>query len=58
MSIKTDLPSSGKDVRCICGRMTARLEPHGLVIKCHRCGKLNVLSLASIVGLDRVLNSP
>ena len=55
---KTGLPASGKDVRCICGRMTARLEPVGLVIKCNRCGKLIVMSLSKIKGLNKVLDSP
>jgi phage FluMu protein Com len=58
MSDKADLPASGKDVRCICGRMTARLEPEGLVIKCQRCGKLVVISLSKIKGLKKLLNLP
>ncbi|CAE6742021.1 conserved hypothetical protein [Nitrospira defluvii] len=38
----------GKDVRCVCGRLTARLEKRGLVVKCHRCGELVVISLADL----------
>lgn len=55
---ETDLPASGKDVRCICGRMTARLESQGLVIKCQRCGKLVVISLSKVKGLKKLLDSP
>ena len=36
------------DVRCVCGRLTARLEKRGVVVKCHRCGELVVLSLADL----------
>ncbi len=55
---RTDLPVSGEDVRCICGRMTARLEPHGLVIKCQRCGNLVVITLSTIKGLNKVRKLP
>lgn len=37
-----------QDVRCACGRLTARLEARGVVVKCHRCGELVVISLADI----------
>lgn len=57
MNEKADPPASGKDLRCICGRMTARLELEGLVIKCQRCGKLVVISLSKIKGLKRLLKS-
>ncbi|MCC2644085.1 MAG: hypothetical protein K0S45_4498 [Nitrospira sp.] len=55
MSSKGGPSASGKDLRCICGRMTARLEPQGLVIKCQRCGKLMVLSLSRVKGLKQQL---
>lgn len=58
MNDKTDLTASGKDVRCICGRMTAKIESDGLVIKCKRCGKLIVISLSSIEGLRASFSSP
>jgi len=38
---------SGKDVRCLCGRLTARLEKRGVVVKCNRCGELVVIPLAT-----------
>ena len=37
-----------KDVRCVCGRLTARLEKRGVVIKCHRCGAFVVISRADL----------
>ena len=37
-----------KDVRCICGRLTARLEKRGVVIKCHRCGEFVVIALSDL----------
>jgi hypothetical protein len=46
-----DQPSktqSGKDLRCICGRLTARLEKRGVVIKCQRCGELVVIAIADV----------
>jgi len=38
----------GKDVRCVCGRLTARLEKRGVVVKCHRCGEFLVIALADL----------
>lgn len=38
----------GKDVRCICGRLTARIEKRGVVVKCHRCGQFVVIPLAGL----------
>lgn len=37
-----------KDIRCDCGRMVARIESRGIVIKCNRCGKFVVIPLATI----------
>ncbi|WHZ22179.1 MAG: hypothetical protein OJF47_001291 [Nitrospira sp.] len=36
---------AGKDVRCLCGKLTARLEKRGVVVKCNRCGELVVIAL-------------
>jgi hypothetical protein len=38
-----------KDVRCVCGRLTARIEKRGVVVKCHRCGEFVVISLADLL---------
>jgi hypothetical protein len=32
--------SLNQDVRCHCGRMVARIESRGIVIKCNRCGEM------------------
>ncbi|KXK02712.1 MAG: hypothetical protein L6Q34_12565 [Nitrospira sp.] len=37
-----------QDVRCLCGRLTARIEKRGVVVKCHRCGELVVIALADL----------
>lgn len=55
MSSRPETPSEIDDVRCVCGRLIARLEKRGVVIKCHRCGELVVISLADIKAhLDRL----
>jgi len=41
---------SGTDVRCLCGRLTARLEQRGVVVKCNRCGELVVIPLVKFKG--------
>ena len=58
MSDKNEVPLSAKDVRCLCGRLTARLEKEGVVVKCNRCGELVVISLSKIKGLQKLLKLP
>ncbi|ULA65981.1 MAG: hypothetical protein LZF62_40021 [Nitrospira sp.] len=48
MSSRPQTPSEFQDVRCVCGRLTARLEKRGVVVKCHRCGEFVVISLADL----------
>jgi phage FluMu protein Com len=43
---KVAVSPTGKDIRCLCGRLTARLEKRGVVVKCHRCGELVVFPLS------------
>lgn len=38
------LPCDG-DVRCTCGRLTARLVAGGVEVKCHRCKRTIVVRL-------------
>lgn len=40
--------SLDRDLRCDCGRMVARIERRGIVIKCNRCGELVVIDLPSL----------
>lgn len=36
------------DVRCPCGRLIARLDPRGVVLKCPRCKKEAVIALNAL----------
>jgi hypothetical protein len=40
--------SVDRDLRCDCGRMVARIESRGIVIKCNRCGEFVVIDLPSL----------
>jgi hypothetical protein len=40
--------SPDRDLRCDCGRMVARIESRGIVIKCNRCGEFVVIDLPSL----------
>ena len=37
-----------RDLRCDCGRMAARIERRGIVIKCNRCGEFVVIDLSTL----------
>jgi phage FluMu protein Com len=38
------------DIRCACGRLVARWEGTGVVIKCIRCGQLTSIPYSAIEG--------
>ena len=40
--------SVDRDLRCGCGRMVARIESRGIVIKCNRCGEFVVIDLSTL----------
>ena len=40
--------SADRDLRCDCGRMVARIESRGIVIKCNRCGEFVVIDLSTL----------
>lgn len=40
--------SPDQDLRCDCGRLVARIESRGIVIKCNRCGELVVIDLPTL----------
>ena len=40
--------SVDRDLRCECGRMVARIESRGIVIKCNRCGEFVVIDLPTL----------
>jgi phage FluMu protein Com len=40
--------SVDRDLRCDCGRMVARIESRGIVIKCNRCGEFVVIDLSTL----------
>ncbi len=43
-----------RDLRCHCGKLLAKLSPDGIVIRCPRCKREMVVSMADlIVNLDK-----
>lgn len=51
------VPALDRDLRCHCGRMVARIENRGIVIKCNRCGEFVVIDLATIRKLLKTYES-
>jgi phage FluMu protein Com len=46
MKHRASTASIDRDLRCDCGRMVARVESRGIVIKCNRCGEFVVIDLS------------
>lgn len=42
-------PVMDSDVRCPCGRLIARRDPRGIVLKCPRCKKEAVVPLNALL---------
>lgn len=58
MKDRDDNVTVDKDIRCDCGRMVARIEGQGIVIKCNRCGKFVVIPLATIREMVKAHEAP
>ncbi len=50
MTQKAEAGPSGGDVRCRCGKLIARWDEYGLLIKCGRCRRLMRIPFAAIQG--------
>lgn len=49
MKKEANKKSPAKPLRCLCGRLLARIVPEGVELKCRRCKRQLVLPMAELI---------